>query len=491
MRPSIVLTAEQMRAAEQTAFDAGLASEALMETAGTSVADAIRQIWSKRAVHILCGPGNNGGDGFVVARRLKDAGWPVEVSLVGARDPSTADAAHMAKQFSGEVAGFDATRLADAELIVDALFGIGLTRPVTGQAAAAIEAINAHPAPKLAIDLPSGVETNSGQIAGIATKADRTITFHTLKPAHLLYPGRAYCGQVDIGDIGLQAGPDRLTYENTPALWADLFPRPNPLAHKYDRGHVMVLSGGALTTGAARLSATGALRIGAGLVTMLSPAEACPVHAAHLTAIMLREVNTPDEIGLQLASGGRRVIGVIGPAAGLGKETITNSQAMLEGTEATVLDADALTSFKDTPGALFSTLRPGDVLTPHTGEFARLFPDLDVQKDKLTATRTAAERAGAVIVLKGADTVIAAPDGRAAINTNAPPNLATAGSGDVLAGFIAGLIAQGLPGFEAAAAGVWIHGRCGQHLGPGLIAEDLPQAVGAVLKRGFETDQHL
>lgn len=487
MNPFAVLSAEEMRAAEAAAMAAGMASAALMETAGEKAAQIAMRAFSRRPVTVVCGPGNNGGDGFVVARVLAEAGWPVKVALIDDPAALKGDARLMADLYEGKASGFSPEALAGAGLIVDAIFGTGLARAVEGEAKAAIEAMNANPAPVLALDLPSGVDADTGAVMGAAVQAARTVTFHARKPAHLLFPGRALSGAVDVVDIGLSdeaaAKSGSQTFENHPALWGGLFPRPGWAGHKYHRGAVMVVSGGPLNTGAARLAAEGALRIGAGLVTMLSPPDAAAAHAAHLTAIMLRMAASADEIAAHLGDAERiRMCVVVGPANGVGAPTRANTMAVLKSKAAAVLDADALTSFAETPDILFASLRPDDVLTPHTGEFARIFPDATQANGKLAAARAASAKAGCIVVLKGADTVIAAPDGRALINANAPPDLATAGAGDVLAGFIAGLRAQGMDGFGAAAAGVWIHGACGQAAGPGLIAEDLPGAVPTVLR---------
>ncbi len=483
MNPLAILSAAQMRAAEQAAIAGGVASAALMERAGKHVAEIALRAWSQRPVVVICGPGNNGGDGFVAARLIAEAGWPVKVALIGDRAALMGDAKLMADLYEGAAAPFSPQMLDSAGLIVDAIFGTGLTRAVEGAAKAAIETINSHPAPVLSVDLPSGVNADDGAVLGTAVQAARTVTFHAKKPGHLLFPGRALCGAIDATDIGIAETTPANTYENHPGLWGGLLPRPSWQGHKYARGHVMCVSGGPLNTGAARLCADGALRIGAGLVTMLSPRAAAPVHAAHLTAIMLREANSAGAIATHMKDGEKaRLVAVIGPAAGVGAETRDKALAILNSNAGAVLDADALTSFEADPAQLFAALRPDDVLTPHTGEFARLFSANYQTTGKLTAARAASEQAGCIIVLKGPDTVIAAPDGRAIINSNAPPDLATAGSGDVLAGFIAGLKAQGMGGFEAAAAGVWFHGACGQAVGPGLIAEDLPAAVRPVLR---------
>ena len=488
VNPFIVLSGDEMRAAEAAAIAGGTASAALMETAGAKCAETVMRGWTKRPVAVVCGPGNNGGDGFVAARILKEARWPVKVGLISERAALKGDAALMAGLFEGEAEAFSPALLSGAGLIVDAIFGTGLARDVEGEAKAAVEAMNASPAPVLSIDIPSGVNADTGAVMGVAVRASRTVTFHARKPGHLLFPGRALCGAVDTVDIGISddatAATGAKTYENHPALWGGLFPRPQWGGHKYHRGAVMALSGGPLNTGAIRLAAEGALRAGAGLVTVLSPSEAAPVHAAHLTAIMLRPCDTADHVAAHLADAERiRICVVAGPALGVGDATRAKVLAILASKAGAALDADALTSFAEEPAALFSALRPDDVLTPHTGEFARLFPEEAKLDGKLTVARAASAKAGCIIVLKGADTVIAAPDGRALINANAPPDLATAGAGDVLAGFIAGLKAQGMDGFGAAAAGVWLHGACGQAAGPGLIAEDLPRALPSVLRQ--------
>ena len=482
----VLLSAEQMRAAEAAAIKAGVASAAMMEAAGAAVAQFAMKGWSKRPVAVACGPGNNGGDGFVVARLLAEAEWPVRVLLLGEPAALKGDAKLMADLYGGKIEPFSPSGLEGAGLIVDALFGTGLSRSVEGAAAAAIDAINKAPAPALAVDLPSGVHTDTGAVMGTAARAVRTVTFFAKKPGHVLFPGRALSGGVDVADIGI--APSALngitldTFENQPALWARAFSRPNWQTHKYHRGHVFVVSGARHNTGAARLAARGAQRIGAGLVTMLSPAEAADIHAAHLTSIMLRVADSADAVAEALSAKAQYPrVAVIGPAAGVGADTRAKTIAAIGASASAVVDADALTSYEDSPGPLFAALRPNDIITPHEGEFARLFGDIAVDS-RIGAARAAAARAGCVCVLKGPDTIIAAPDGRAAITVNAPPDLVTAGSGDVLAGFIAGIAASGAPGFEAAAAGAWFHGAAAIAVGPGLVADDLPNAAPSILR---------
>jgi hydroxyethylthiazole kinase-like uncharacterized protein yjeF len=475
-----ILTVAQTGAADAAAIAAGTPGTVLMERAGAAIAEAVGGRFRLQAVVVLCGPGNNGGDGYVAARLLKARGWPVEVLALA--EPSTHDAKAARGQWDGSVG-----RLAGADfprgLYVDALFGAGLSRPLAGPAAAAAQKLAATPDQVVAVDVPSGLPGDTGKPLGPTVCAGLTITFHAKKPAHVLEPGRSLCGDVVVADIGLGATKSQL-FENGPELWGGRFPWPRVDAHKHARGRLIVVSGDAWSTGAARLAARGGLRIGAGLVTVFSPREALAVNAAHLEAVMLRGFDTD----LELETGAAHVdAAVIGPAAGVSETTLLNVLALARTGAALVLDADAITVFRDDPEELFSVLDRDDVLTPHPGEFERLFKGmLAASPERITAARKAAERAGAVVLLKGPDTVIAAPDGRAAVNVNGAPWLATAGSGDVLAGFTGGLVAQGMESFEAACAAAWIHAEAGDLHGPGLIAEDLPGLAPAVLRRLWE-----
>ncbi len=471
-----VLTCAQIAKADAFAIAQGVASLTLMENAGRAVADAIAARFKPCAVTVLCGPGNNGGDGCVVARLLDEHGFTVRVAHDA--DPK-GDAKVMSDQWKGTRLALTPAALDGAKLVVDALFGAGLCRPLEGASAGIVEALNDLPV--VAIDMPSGVSGDTGQpLGGVTVKAVLTVTFFRKKPGHLLLPGRALCGEIVLADIGIpDAAADTQLHENTPALWA--YPHPKAIGHKYHRGHVVVVSGGAHATGAARLAARGALRIGAGLVSVASPPGAVGVNAAHLTAIMLKPFEGAAGLAEILADRRLNTV-VIGPGLGVGGETRALVDIALKSGAAVVLDADALTSFQDDPEALFNRLHDRCVLTPHAGEFERLFPgQLDEAGGKVEAARAAAARAGAVVLLKGGDTVIASPSGKAAINANAPPTLATAGAGDVLAGFIAGLLAQNLPAFDAAACGTWLHGAAADRFGLGLIAEDLPEILPEVL----------
>ena len=585
-----LLTTEQMAEADRRAVSLGVPSLTLMEHAGRAVADeAAKMVAPGARIAVLCGPGNNGGDGFVAARYLRERGYDVRVSCLVPVEQLKGEAAEMTRRWAGPIESLPALQstrelppgsrkqwdipdiLQSCDLVVDALFGAGLDRPLDGQAAELVLRLHhagqdKAPFQVLAVDVPSGLNGNTGRAEGPAVVATRTITFFRKKPGHLLMPGRALCGgSVVVADIGIpsavlatsasphsctqwgegwgegprqapsrEAAPDPnplpvrtgggdgdlavAVYENHPDLWNEQFPWPRLAAHKYTRGHALVVSGPAFQAGAARLAARGALRIGAGLVTVASPPSALLENAAHLNAIMLKPCGSARDLN-EILNDKRKNAVLIGPGAGVGEDTRELVLAALQSSSACVLDADALTSFaqldddgagsvgfgftgatrpsSNHPETLFAAIRVRGgfpyrvVLTPHEGEFERLFPNLS--GSKLDRALAAAARSGAVIVLKGPDTVVAVPpedqhqQAAAAINANAPPTLATAGSGDVLAGFITGLLAQGMPAFEAACAAVWLHGECANRFGPGLIAEDLPEALPSVLRSLLST----
>jgi len=476
-----LLDVRQMGEADCLTVAAGTTGIVLMENAGASVAQVILKRWSRRPVTILCGPGNNGGDGFVTARHLAEAGWTVRLALLGSREALRGEARHHALQWNESVEPLAPAALEGAELVVDAIFGAGLSRALEGPASETLAMAARRELPIVAIDVPSGVMGDTGDALG-AVEAVLTVTFFRKKPGHLLLPGRLLCGEVAVTDIGTPSSVlDRIlptSFENDPALWLADLPRPLPGANKYTRGHALI-SGGYPMTGAARMAARAAARAGAGLVTIAVSETALPIYAAALTSIMVVPVATPDDFD-RLLLDHRITAFLIGPGAGVGEQTQARALAMLGSGRATLLDADAITSFQDDPAALDRAIIGPCVMTPHEGEFKRVF---DAGGDKLTRTRAAAVRSGAVIVLKGTDTVIAAPDGRAIINANAPPTLATAGSGDVLGGIVLGLLAQGMEPFIAAAAGVWLHGAAANAFGQGLLAEDLPDLLPGVLQR--------
>ncbi len=525
--PPELLTNAEMTEADRLTIAGGTPGHELMEHAGAAVALEASRL-APRPGHVAgqCGPGNNGGDGFVAARHLKTRGFSVELGLLSPLAALRGDAASAARAWDGEVLPLEAVRLDAADLAIDALFGAGLARDLDGAARAAAERLNQwsreRGRPVLAIDVPSGIDGTSGQVRGIAVDAARTITFFRRKPGHLLLPGRLHCNETIVADIGIPASViDAIrpkTLANEPQVWGSVFPVPRIGGHKYSRGHALVLSGGLAHTGAARLAARGALRAGAGLVTVATPTEALAVHAAALTAIMTTICDRPAQLDAVLQDKRKNAV-VIGPGLGVGVATRALTQAALRAVEgaqpprAIVLDADALSSFSGEPVALARAIRASGapvVLTPHDGEFAGLFgelpegegpwlevePDRELLRRRLVDLRSASktERAlaaaslsGAVVLLKGPDTVVADPQGRATIDDSSPLWLATAGSGDVLSGMIAGLCAQAMPVFEAASAAVWLHGAAARQFGPGLVAEDIPESVPPVLRALFET----
>ena len=491
-----VLTSAEMERADRLTIAAGTPGFALMLSAGQAVAEAAMDLVAEGPILVVAGRGNNGGDGFVAAAELAARGREVSVILLCERDSLQGDAASAARGWKYPVLPLNPQAIGRPALIIDALFGAGLNRPVKGDPHDMIEAINANGAPVLSVDLPSGVNGTTGAVMGVAIRATETVTFFRRKPAHLLLPGRIHCGRVRVADIGIDA--DVLaeikpqTFENIPQFWRKAFPVPKIDGHKYARGHAIVVCGDIEATGAARMSGRGALRAGAGLVTLASPRDALAVNASALTAVMVRAVDTVIEFA-ELLTDKRLNACVIGPGAGLGERTRDFVRTALFAKRGLVLDADALTSFADAPEHLFEAIKashdPQVVLTPHEGEFPRLFSDISNKhplRSKLERVRVAAERSGAVVLLKGPDTVVASPEGRATIASNAPPWLATAGSGDVLAGMIAGLLAQSVPAFEAACIGVWMHGEAAREAGPGLIAEDLPEVLPAVFRHLYD-----
>jgi hydroxyethylthiazole kinase-like uncharacterized protein yjeF len=480
-----LLTVPEMQEADRLTIAGGTEGFALMRRAGRAVADAAAAMSESGPIAVVAGRGNNGGDGFVAAADLAARGREVSVILLCKRESLKGDAARAAQEWKGEVLPCVPESLGQPALMIDALFGAGLDRPIKGDAYTIIQAINDSDVPVLAVDLPSGITGTTGEVMGIAVNATRTVTFFRRKPGHLLLPGRLHCGEVHVADIGIAADVlDTIrprAFENTPELWHKSFPVPQVDGHKYARGHALVVSGDIAATGAARLAARAALRAGAGLVTLVSPSDALVVNAAALTAVMIRAADTPAQLA-KLLEDKRLTTCVIGPGAGVGERTRDFVLEILSAQRNAVLDADALTSFADHPEQLFSAIRNARaqiVLTPHDGEFARLFKSeiADASLSKLERTRMAATQSGAVVLLKGPDTVVASPDGRASIASNAPPWLATAGAGDVLSGIIGGMLAQGVDAFDAASIGVWMHGEAAHQFGPGLIAEDLSETL--------------
>ena len=482
-RDTEVLSVAQHREADRLASAAGVSGEAMMEAAGMGVADEICARWGPRPTSVLCGPGNNGGDGFVAARVLAARGWPVRVALLSDRQRMRGDAAAAAARWSGVVEYLTPAVLDTAELVVDAMFGAGLRGAVSGTAAETVRQVAARELPCVAVDLPSGVDGDNGALAGAVAPAMLTVTFFRPKPAHLLFPARALCGEIVVVGIGTPLHVlDVIAPQircNLPTLWAAAFPWPARDAHKYRRGHALIRSGGPADTGAARLAAAAATRAGAGLVTIACPRAAVTVIAGAVTEILVAPADGSEEFLALLAERERNAV-LLGPGNSIDAETRAATLAALGLRLASVIDAGALTAFADSPHELFKAVDETTVLTPHDGEFRRLFTGIE-DVGRLARAREAASASGAVMALKGPDTVVAHPDGRAAIASNAPAYLATGGSGDVLSGLVAGLCAQGMPPYEAASAAVWLHGEAAMRFGPGLVASDLLHMLPLVL----------
>lgn len=487
--PFALLSNEDMRRADKAAIAAGIAGERLMEAAGRAVAEEALKAFRPEHVLVLTGPGNNGGDGWVAARHLMEAG--VEVRLAPLVDPSglTGDAAAMAERYQGRRVGIGPEALEGADLVIDAMFGSGLARPLEGAARTMAEALDQSGISILAVDIPSGVGGDDGAVLPAAIRAALTVTFFRKKPGHLLMPGRLHCGKVIVRDIGIPASvlgeimPH--VYENSPTLWNGLRPPLDPAGHKYDRGHVLVVGGRPPMLGAARLCARAALRAGAGLVTLATPAAGYAIQAAALDEVMVSPFDGEQDFEA-LLSDTRKSVLALGPGGGIDAGMRAQVLAALRHGKRLVLDADALTAFAGKTALLFEAIASDVVMTPHEGEFRRLFGDTGIVS-KLTRARAAAHSSGAVVLLKGPDSVIAAPNGEAVIEAHGPPQLATAGSGDVLAGILAACLARGMEAFPAAAAAAGLHSLAARHHGEGMIASDILESLPAVFRALSET----
>lgn len=481
-----ILTPKQMNEADQLTIASSISGTWLMDNAGYAILDVVLAQYPalKRAV-VLCGPGNNGGDGYVTARLLLNRG--ANVALYRQYSPKDgSDAALASLRFQGDVFDLKTLELAAGDVVIDALYGAGFHGALGGVDALVAQRVKASGAPVVSVDLPSGVNGSSGQHQGPCFRADHTVTFFRKKPGHLLYPGRAMCGQLHVADIGIS---ERILldikpklFENNLGLFAKNLPQSAPQTHKYARGAVGVFCGGAGATGAARLSALAAAKAGAGAVIMLAPTDAIPELASHLTSIMIRTLDNPDALP-HCINDKKYASFVIGPGyrdLPRLKQTVLALLTSKRGLNL-VFDADVFSAFANDANTLFLAIEKSSctvVMTPHEGEFQRLFGDIaQSELSKHEKALAAAKRAHCTVIYKGPDTVIAAPDGPAAINSNGGAMLATAGSGDVLAGVLAGLLAQGMPAYEAACAAVYFHAVAGQWLGDGLIAEELANAI--------------
>ena len=500
-----LLSISEMSKADRLTIKSGIPGAFLMQRAGAGVAETAEALnLGPSQVVLIAGPGNNGGDAFVAANELNQRGFPVELYLLGKVAQLKGDASLMAARFieaGGEIKENAAKQnsepllaaLRSADIIIDGLFGAGLDRPLEGKLLTIVKAINEqstqeNPATVIAIDIPSGIHGDTGQVMGGAIQAHHTVTFCRPKPGHYLYPGRAHCGELTVTDIGI---PERIvatlapqTALNTPLAWQAALISPPADSHKYNNGAALVVCGDPHMLGATTLAANAAAKTGAGLVTLALPAAAKP-SLQLLTAIMTAELNS-DPRWADLINARKITAALYGPGAPPEGATRTHVTALAKQPIGLVLDAGALSAFAEQPDDLFKLLKDRaphpTILTPHEGEFARLFGPAIQQHGKLAATKEAASKCGAILILKGADTVIAAPDGRALINCTAPPTLATAGTGDVLAGMSTALLAQKIPAFEAAAAAVWLHAKAATLLGRRMVADDLIDHIPHALK---------
>ncbi len=481
-----LITTADMYQVDAYAIAHGTPGITLMENAGAAVVREIIRRWQPRETVVCCGPGNNGGDGFVVARLLEASGWPVRVMVLGEHHALTGDATLAADLWTGPVEPLSPSGLSGDPLVVDALFGAGLSRNIEGSARQFIETVNERSLEVVAIDIPSGIDGNNGFIRGAAFHAALTVTFFRAKPGHYLMPGLDHVGECVVRDIGIDVGAlsavGTKIYVNDPELWQQNFPKPKRNAHKFARGH-LVIAGGDEMTGAALLASDASRRIGAGMVTVAAPSNVWSVYASHRPGLMVKPADSSADFQALLADPRINCV-LAGPGLGRSEHTREWVLEALATRKPMVLDADGLSAFAGNPEALVANLHRECVLTPHEGEFARLFNETG---DKLSKVSRAATQAGATVLLKGPDTVIADNTLKTVINATGTPYLATAGSGDVLSGLIAGLMAQGMQPIDAACAGAWMHGKAAEQFGPGLIAEDIPDLIPDLLQMIINT----
>lgn len=490
LHTAAILTAEESKEADRSAIATGALAYSLMERAGKAVANLICETYTPRPCLVACGTGNNGGDGFIVARLLKERGWPVEVSIVGEERHIGGDAAKAKQAWleaDGECKGFAELNLGGKQLIVDAILGTGIKGSAEGDTGKAIKAINKSRLPVVSIDIASGVNASDGGVGGEAVKASHTVTFVRPKVGHVLLPGKAHTGTLHVFDIGI-TGNNLLPshFLNMPELWQSEFPVPGFDSHKYSRGYSVVVGADMEFSGATRLAATAAGRAGSGAVKIACDEEMLPLYKITLASAMATPIKDLKKL-VALLQDERITATLIGPGCGANKTTRERVLSILGLKKACVLDADALSAFNNDSKKLFDSISGPTVITPHEGEFKGLFPE--ISGNKMMRAQKAAKQCGAVVVLKGSDTVIASPEGKVVINANAPAWLATAGSGDVLAGLITGLLAQGMPPFEAACAGVWLHGRAATIFGPGMIADDLLNKLPTAIREIYFPDE--
>ena len=473
-----IVTTQQMIESEACAIISGISELTLMENAGKAVAQYVEEHYNNNhTILILCGPGNNGGDGFVIARLLHNIGYKISIAHYKT-DKISPNMKHMMDKAKNiEILDLLNDQINfDTDIIIDALFGTGISRAFS--LTKIVHYIANSPAKIIAVDIASGINSDTGEIMQNAIKADITITFAAKKLGHLLNPGKLYSGLVIAKDIGVDISTKYTAYENSPTLWN--IPHIEYESHKYSRGFAIINGGDIQCTGAARLAAKAAQRSGAGVVTLASPLNAAHIYHSSLMSVMVKQYDSEQSF-TQILSDKRISSILLGPGNGVNSETKQKILTALKHITRCILDADALTVFQDDHELLFENIKDSQVvMTPHEGEFHKLFPTCT--GDKVIRAFDAAKLSNSIIVLKGNDTIIASPSGHVAVNSNAPSTLATAGSGDVLAGIITGLSSTGLDLFDCACAATWIHAECANYFGIGLIAEDIIDMIPKVLQ---------
>ncbi len=481
----LLLNKETAYLIDKMAVDEGVSLSDLMETAGKRSAEIIiNEIVPKiknfnKKIYVICGPGNNGGDGFVVARYLKEEGISIRILSLNSEKELNNVVMQKLKDLDTELENIGEISFSEADVVVDAIFGVGINRPVNKNYVKVFREINKESKLIVSLDIPSGVDTDTGLLMPEAIKADHTITFVYPKLGHYLLPAKKYVGNIHVVDIGIPINVNSkiengyMFHLNSPDYWISDFKWPAEDDHKYKRGHVLVQSGPESSTGAARLAAISALRIGAGAVTLSSSREALNVNATHLTSVMIKEINNSEEFFNFLDQKKINSL-IIGPGCGVNQFTKELTLNALNYKISLILDADAISSFEEESVDFIKALeysKADVIITPHEGEFNKIFGNL--KGSKIERTKSAAIKSKSTVILKGNDTVIASPDGEVIISDKTSPFLATAGSGDVLSGICGGLTAQGMKSFKAACAAQWIHSSIGLIAGPGLIAEDM------------------
>lgn len=482
-----ILSITQMKQAEDASLSGRTSSYTLMQRAGRAVADIVRERYEKQPVMVLCGSGNNGGDGFIAASELKRKKWDVTVACKLEAEYLEGDVARAAEEWGDDFETLDKVKLPEDGIIIDAIFGTGLEREITGDAQEVLFALQRSSCSVVAVDFPSGVYADSGDCQPCTPQADLTVTFFRKKMGHILLPGRVACGDIIVSDIGMKDDvldeiEGEIVHENDPSLgWQEDASTKAFWTHKYHHGHIAVL-GGKVLTGATVLTSLSALRIGAGLVTIAAHPDVVNVYRMASPSLMVEPLQEMARFKDHYAKDDRRNVLLIGPGAGLENEGALK-KIVFDATASEricVLDADALSVFENDTRTFYKSLHKSCILTPHEGEFERIFPGL--QGSKVDRALEASRKTGAIIVLKGADTVVASPNGKAVINTTGCGWMATAGTGDVLAGMIAGLVARKVLNlFDATCAAVWMHGKASELAGPGMISEDLSSHIPSVL----------